>query len=219
MRIFLLPTLALLLFACSGNETKPAPDTLAGPRRLPRFFFLDSLSPSGDSTFLTVAPHKFLAHTGDTFRSEMLNDKVYVADFFFANCQGICPKMTKQLTRVQDQFRNNQKVMIVSYTVDPERDHAEALAAYAKEFGVEKDKWLLLTGEKKELYELARQSYKVTATEGDGGPDDFVHSELLVLVDPNKNIRGYYDGTDSVQVNALIDDIGLLLQEFKSAKK
>jgi protein SCO1 len=145
-------------------------------------------------------------------------DKYYVACFFFTNCKTICPKMTGQLMRVQYQFKEDNDVVILSHTVDPDFDTPSVLKAYAKTNTATPGKWYFLTGDKKTIYDLARSSYFISVSKGDGGVDDFIHSEQLVLVDKNKHIRGYYDGTDKYDVDKLIGDIKLLKFEEKASK-
>lgn len=114
---------------------------------------------------------------------------------------------------VQQANFNKNDLQLVSITVDPERDNASRLNAYAKNMDI-KGNWQLLTGEKKQIYKLARNSFKVVATDGDGGPDDFIHSELLVLIDKEKRIRGYYNGTLPDEVETLLKDMERLRREY-----
>lgn len=140
-------------------------------------------------------------------------DKIYVADFFFTTCQGICPIMTEGLINVYKAYQDNSNVMFLSHTVDPEHDTPSVLKRYAKNRDINTAKWTFATGDKKAIYDLARYSYLVDASQGDGGPTDFVHTENFALVDREGRIRGYYDGTDSVEIHKLIGDIALLLTE------
>jgi protein SCO1/2 len=147
-------------------------------------------------------------------KSRGINDwsgKIVVANFFFTHCPVICPKMVYQLKRVQA-YSEVDNLMIASFTVDPERDTVARLSAYAQKFEIAGN-WSLLTGDKKEIYRLARKSFLLVATDGDGGPDDFIHSERLVLVDQEKRIRGFYNGTDENEVNKLVKDIKKLAEE------
>lgn len=208
--------LIVLVAACSGDKTETRKDSTAAPRKLPVFYSYDSVDPKGDSVYLVIAQHQLLSHTGDTFSLADIRGKVFVADFFFTRCKNICPMMSAQLRRVQNYFANNDGVRIVSYSIDPENDTAAVLSEYAGRYEVKKEKWLMLTGDKKTIYDLARNSYRLAVAPGDGGPGDFIHSEQLVLVDPDLHIRGYYDGTDSVSVDGLMDDIHLLLKEFSA---
>jgi protein SCO1/2 len=138
------------------------------------------------------------------------NDKIVVANFFFTHCPVVCPAMVKQLKKVQDVFIDDPNILITSFSVDPERD---SVAQFAARMGVLDTNWLLLTGEKKQIYRLARNSFLVVATDGDGGPTDFIHSEKLVLIDRQKRIRGYYQGTNEKEVEQLIIDIKKLKDE------
>ena len=137
-------------------------------------------------------------------------NKIVVVDFFFSHCPVVCPKMTKNLLTVQRAFPNDPDFLIQSFTVDPERDSPRQLAQYAKHFGINTTNWSLLTGDKKEIYRLARKSFLLTTTDGDGGPGDFIHSDKLVLIDTKKQIRGFYDGTSEVETKQLILDINKL---------
>lgn len=137
--------------------------------------------------------------------------KIVVAHFFFTRCPNICPKMIYNLKRVQA-YADADNLLIASFTVDPERDSPSALQAYAQKFDL-KGNWRLLTGNKEQLYRLARKSFLITATDGDGGPNDFIHSENLVLIDKAQKIRGFYNGTNEDAVNQLAKDIAKLAQE------
>ncbi len=166
-----------------------------------------------DTVFHTLPDFQFISQTGDTITKENVKGKIFVADFFFSTCQTICIDMADQMERVQKFIEDKDDVMILSHTVDPETDSVPVLKAYGDHHEANPKKWLLLTGEKTELYRLAREGYKITATEGDGGINDFIHSNRFTLVDSLFQIRGYYDGTDSVSVDKLFHDIELLQLE------
>jgi len=168
----------------------------------------------GDTIYHTIAPFSLIAQDNSPFSDKNLEGKIYVTDFFYATCQTICPKMSMQLKRVQEAYKDDPEILLVSHTVNPEKDTVKALAAYAKEYGAISGKWFFLTGPKEELYNLARNSYFLATFPGNGGPDDFIHSEKIVLVDKDKRIRGYYDGTDYESVNNLIDEIKVLKWEY-----
>ena len=140
-------------------------------------------------------------------------DKIVVTDFFFTHCPTICPKMTNSLKSVARALGNDPDVLINSISVDPDRDSPERLKKYIEDFRIPTKNWDLLTGDKKEIYRMARNSFMVVATDGDGGPEDFIHSESLVLIDRKKRIRGYYDGTKDTEVKQLITDIKKLKNE------
>ena len=166
-----------------------------------------------DTIYHTIQPFSFVNQYHDTITEKTIANKIYVADFFFATCQSICPQMSSQLMNVQKSFINDDSVLILSHTVNPMHDTVEVLNGYAQSYGAIKNKWHFLTGNKKGIYDMARYSYLVNALQDDGTPEGFLHSELLILIDSHKRIRGMYDGTDSVAVAKLISDIKLLKQE------
>ena len=161
----------------------------------------------------TIAAFRLQDQYGRATTPADWSGKIVVADFFFTHCPVVCPKMTRSLKSVQQLYLNDSGLLITSFTVDPERDSVAQLAKYAERMDLGKN-WTLLTGDKRELYRLARKSFLITATDGDGGPDDFIHSELLILVDPDKRIRGYYNGTLPAEVEELTRDIGRLKNEY-----
>ena len=166
-----------------------------------------------DTIYHTVKPFLFINQYNEKVTEETVKGKIYVADFFFATCESICPKMSTQLVTVQNAFAKDDSVLILSHTVNPMHDTVEVLKKYAERFGATKNKWHLLTGNKKEIYDMARYSYLVNALEDDGSAEGFLHSELFILIDSKKRIRGFYDGTDNVAVAKLIADIKLLKTE------
>jgi protein SCO1/2 len=159
----------------------------------------------------TIADFSFTDQYGNNSTQESWKGKIVVANYFFTHCPVVCPKMTYQLKRVQA-YAQVKNLQIASFSVDPERDSVSNLQKFADRFGIEKD-WQLLTGDKKQLYKLARKSFMLVATDGDGGPDDFIHSENLVLIDAQRRIRGFYEGTDEKEVDQLIKDIRRLSHE------
>ena len=168
---------------------------------------------NNDTIYHTIAPFSFINQYGDTITESITNDKIYIANFFFATCQSICPRMNTQMGRVQDSLKNDNEVIFLSHTVNPMHDTVEVLAQYAQKYGSIKNKWHLLTGKKTEIYDLGKKSYVINAVEDDGSEEGFIHSEFLLLIDKQKRIRGTYDGTDSIMVNKLIEDIKLLKTE------
>jgi protein SCO1/2 len=144
-----------------------------------------------------------------------LNDKIWVGYFFFSHCATICPQMTKNVSNLQKRLTNNQDIKLMAFTVDPESDSPSRLKQYAALFKANTSQWQFLTGSKTDLYKFARKGMLIVATDGDGGPNDFIHSERLVLVDKQKRIRGYYDGTDKEQVERLYNDIIKLSKSSK----
>ena len=147
---------------------------------------------------------------GETITQEFYNDKIYVADFFFTTCPTICPIMTENMGYIQEKIKNDSDVLLLSFSVTPEIDTVEQLKKYSLEKNVIDSKWNLVTGNKKDIYNLARTSYLVAKTNGDGGKYDMIHTENFVLVDKEKRIRGFYDGTNSKEMDQLLNRIKIL---------
>jgi protein SCO1/2 len=161
----------------------------------------------------TIANFELINQNGEKVTAKTFQNKIYVADFFFTRCGTICPVMTSNMEIVQKEFWNDSEIMLLSHSVTPVMDSVPVLKAYAAAKGVLSDKWHLVTGAKKEIYNLARKSYFAVLDEGDGGDQDFIHTEQFVLIDKKKRIRGYYDGTDLEAVQRLISDIRVLQRE------
>ncbi|WP_341835261.1 SCO family protein [Chitinophaga pollutisoli] len=142
--------------------------------------------------------------------SEDWKGRITVAHLFFTSCPTICPVMMEQMQKIQD---SGADINLVSVTVDPGHDTPQKLQAYIRQKGYGQGNWQLLTGDKRELYRFARKGLFITATEGDGGPEDFIHSDRLVLLDSLQYIRGYYSGTSEKEVRLLLDDIKKLQHE------
>ncbi|MFN0048772.1 MAG: SCO family protein, partial [Cytophagales bacterium] len=197
--------IGFVYFMTSKNKEKAA--------SLP-YFGIDSITSNNDTIWHSVGDFRLTNQLGESVSQSNLENTIYVADFFFVNCPGICVKMAKQMGRVFEAYKDNPNIKIVSHTVNPENDSVAVLLDYAKRRGVaDHSKWLFLTGEKAAIYKLAREQYYATATQGDGGVDDFVHTERFTLVDKNKKIRGFYDGTNENEVNQMMFDIERLLKE------
>ncbi|MCM0665507.1 SCO family protein [Flavobacterium tyrosinilyticum] len=165
------------------------------------------------SKYHTIADFSFINQNGDTITQKNYEGKIYVADFFFTTCGSICPKMSTNLVDVQKAVLNNPKVMLLSHTVFPEVDSVSVLKAYAIKYGVVDSKWNLVTGDKKQIYTMARKSYLAVKL---GRPDqlyDMVHTENFVLVDQKRRVRGFYDGTNKEDIKRLLEDIEFLSQE------
>ena len=160
----------------------------------------------------TISDFNMINQDGEKRTIANWEGKIVVANFFFTHCPVVCPKMTKNLKKVQEAYKEDKEILINSFTVDPERDEPKKMKVFADRYEVTEG-WDFLTGDKKELYRLARKSFLIVASDGDGGPDDFIHSEMLVLVDKNKRIRGFYKGTDESQADLLINDIKKLKHE------
>ncbi|NNK83498.1 MAG: SCO family protein [Flavobacteriaceae bacterium] len=162
-----------------------------------------------------IADFSLVNQNGDTITQENYKNKIYVADFFFTTCKTICPVMTKNMHVLQKEFITDSEVMLLSHSVTPEIDTVAQLKRYATEKFVNSSKWNLVTGDKKQIYELARKSYLAVKDDGDGGPFDMVHTENFMLIDKERQIRGFYDGTKLDDIDRLIDYIALLKEEYK----
>jgi protein SCO1 len=194
---------ALLIGGCAGDDREELLLPAYGEKQ----------SHNGDTLYHTVSGFTLTDQSGKTVTEHTVNGKIYVANFFFATCQSICPEMSSNLKDVQAAFLNDDEILILSHSVNPLHDTAEVLSRYAAMYGADEKKWHLLTGNKKMIYDLAKYSYLVSALEDDGSPEGFLHSELFILVDKHRRLRGMYDGTDKVQVRKLIDDIRILETE------
>ncbi len=165
--------------------------------------------------FHKIADFSLTNQNDETITQDNYKDKIYVADFFFTTCQTICPIMTDHMREIQDKLIQDSDVLLLSHSVTPEIDSVAQLKRYAIKKGVNDTKWNLVTGDKKQIYELARKSYLAVKTDGDGGPFDMVHTENFMLIDKKKQIRGFYDGTNSEDIKRLIDDIAILKEEYE----
>lgn len=160
-----------------------------------------------------ISDFSLINQNGKTITQEDYKDKIYVADFFFTTCQTICPIMTDHMVEVQNKLKNDSEIMLLSHSVTPEIDSVAQLKKYALKKGVDDTKWNLVTGEKKEIYKLARKSYLAVKTDGNGDQYDMIHTENFILVDKKKRIRGFYDGTDDLEIQQLLKDIEILKRE------
>ena len=162
-----------------------------------------------------IADFSLINQNGDTITQEIYKNKIYVADFFFTTCQTICPIMTDNMVDIQKEIKNDEEVMLLSHSVTPQIDSVAQLKRYAIKKGVIDSKWNLVTGDKGEIYRLARKSY--LAVKDDGMPDDYgmVHTENFMLIDKKRQIRGYYDGTKKDEIKRLLKDLKTLKKEYQ----
>ncbi|WP_163409377.1 SCO family protein [Flavobacterium ajazii] len=207
LSVFSVITISLFYFALKPQKTLPIYNPADVNPEL-----VDS-TVQYKSKYHTIADFSFINQNGDTITQKNYEGKIYVADFFFTTCGSICPKMTTNLEEVQKAVLNNPKVMLLSHTVFPETDSVSVLKSYAIKHGVVDSKWNLVTGDKKEIYTIARKSYLAVKL---GRPDqlyDMVHTENFVLVDQKRRVRGFYDGTDKEDIKRLLEDINFLCEE------
>ena len=172
-----------------------------------------------DSSIIHVAKYhkisdfKLTNQNGKEITQANYKDKIYVADFFFTTCQDICPVMTKNMYQLQEELKNDNQILLLSHTVIPEGDTVEQLKEYAIENNVDDSKWNLVTGDKKQIYELARKSY-LAVEDSNYSQYDMIHTENFMLIDKERQIRGFYDGTNSEDINRLLKDIKILKQSY-----
>lgn len=165
------------------------------------------------SKYHTISDFSFTNQNGKIITQKDYEDKIYVADFFFTTCGSICPKMTINLLEIQKAIINNPKVMLLSHTVFPETDTISVLKNYAIKNGVIDSKWNLVTGDKKQIYTMARKSYLAVKLGNPNELYDMIHTENFVLVDLKRRVRGFYDGTKKEDIQRLIEDINFLCSE------
>lgn len=157
-----------------------------------------------------IADFNLTNQNGETITQDNYKDKIYVADFFFTTCQTICPVMTDHMYQIQQEIINDDDVMLLSHSVTPKIDSVAQLKKYAIKKGVIDRKWNLVTGDKKQLYKLARKSYLAVKTQGNGDEYDMIHTENFLLIDKKRQIRGFYDGTKPEDIERLLEDIETL---------
>ena len=210
----------LVLISCSPKKDHSQVEKASRVASLP--YYQDasftphwiSLGSDSLSSFHQIPAFSMINQEGDTITEKTFQDKIYVADFFFSICPGICPKMTANMEIVQEAFLEDEEVLLLSHSVMPEHDSVEVLWEYAQNKGVKSEKWHLVTGDRQEIYNLGRYHYFV---EEDLGllkdPEEFLHTENFVLIDKNRRIRGIYNGMNKGSVRQLIADIKTLKAE------
>ena len=164
--------------------------------------------------FHKIADYELINQNNQIVTNKTYDGKIYIADFFFTTCPGICPIMTDNMIKLQEKFINDDQVLLLSHTVTPEIDSVSVLKKYSMEKGVIDSKWNMVTGDKSQIYNLARKSYLVAEDVEGSNFYDMIHTENFVLVDSKRRIRGFYDGTDSESMNQLIEDVYVLKKEF-----
>ncbi|AWG20488.1 SenC [Flavobacterium faecale] len=165
-------------------------------------------------TFHKIRPFNLVDQEGKVFSEKNLEGKITVVDFFFTSCPGICPKMTKSMSKIQEEFKNDNQIQLVSHSVTPDKDSVTVMAAYAKKNSIQYNKWKLLTGDKDEIYNLGRKFYFVEEDLGENNDSSiFLHTENFVLIDKNRMIRGIYNSLDPNSMQALAEDIKVLEEE------
>jgi protein SCO1/2 len=220
MKLLLISFALLTLLSCSNSSQKVDNNNMPNTRVecLP-FYTEPTFTPRwykniNLDTIHSIPDFTLINQNGDTITNETFHNKIYVANFFFTSCPGICPKMTTNLHLVQEAFLNNDSVLILSHSVTPERDSIKVLQEYAKKNNIISGKWHLVTGNRDLIYYLGRKVYFAEEDLGYAkSNDEFLHTENLLLIDENKHIRGIYNGLNKTSVNQLIEDIKLLLKK------
>lgn len=187
---------------------------MTGPRRTGGIVGPDLKLP----VLMTIPEFTLTERSGNAKGTKQLRGKVWIADFIFTNCGGPCPLMSSLMSGVQKDLADENELRLISISVDPERDTPEALSTYADKYGADPQRWWFFTGDRKEIYKLAIDGFKITVREPDQDAEDLgehpiLHSTYFVLVDQDLRIRGYYDSTDSEKMQALRDDARTLLKE------
>lgn len=161
------------------------------------------------SKYHKISDFELTNQNGQIITQDFYKNKIYVADFFFTTCQDICPIMTKNMYRLQEELKDDNDILFLSHTVIPEVDTVQQLKKYAVENNIDDSKWNLVTGEKKQIYDLARKSY-LAVEDAEYGKFDMIHTENFILIDKQRQIRGFYDGTNDDEIEQLIYDIEIL---------
>ena len=204
--IFYVAVACIAISSCNQNDSLP----LYGPKTT--IEIVKNGVKEIDSVDYSIPNFQFVDQDGKPVDSNTIHGKIFVADFFFTSCPSICPKMMKKMDEVYEKYKTNSDVVILSYSIDPNRDSVARLKAYEKKIGFESSKWHLLTGNKDSIYTLA-DKYLVSAAEDADAPGGHIHSGNFILIDKHRRIRGYYDGTKDDKVQKLMDDMDILLKE------
>jgi len=202
MKYLSIPIIALLLTAC-GNHQHPEQLPVLGQREWVE----------GDTVYHQVPDFRFVNQDSQIVTNETFAGKAYVVDFFFTSCPTICPKVKQQMLRIHERFKEDERLVLLSHTIDVKRDTVGRLKEYAQGLGVESDKWHFVTGDKDAIYEIADDYFSI-AIEDPDAPGGFDHSGRLILVDENRHIRSFCNGTDPEEVDHFMEDIDRLLQEM-----
>ena len=192
-------------FACNFTSPKNAPLPIIGERDVV----------DGDTIYHTVPDFAFVDQDSQLITNATFAGKAYAVDFFFTSCPTICPKVTKQMLRIYDAFKDEDRLLLLAHTIDPKRDTVGRLKMYATNLGVESSKWHFVTGEKDDLYGIADDYFSI-AIENPDAPGGFDHSGRIILVDPQRHVRSFCDGTDPESVDKFMKDIEVLLREMKN---
>lgn len=199
-----------LLFLLSCTLLTLALSCQRAPRRLPILGERDIVN--GDTLYPTIPDFSFIDQEGQPVTNETFRGKIYVADFFFIHCPTICPKVKANALRIYQKYRNDDRVMLLSHSIDTKNDTVEALQRYAQKLGIDARRWKLVTGDHDAIYGIADDYFSVAVVNPDA-PGGFDHSGRLILVDTNRHVRSFCDGTNASDVDRFMEDIDALLEE------
>ena len=194
---------------------------------MPRRYFYDTVVVKkekgrevNDTVWHKIRPFKLKNQFGKEMGLDDWGDKIIVVDFFFTSCPSICPTLTRNMKRLQTAFKKTDTIVrFVSFSVDPERDSVPKLKAYGDKFQIDHDTWWMLTGDKKEIYDLAFNEFKASIASNGNIDTGFIHTEKLFLIDKDRVVRGWYNGLDSVHLDQVIKDVVLLNMERDKKRK
>ncbi|RMF21837.1 MAG: SCO family protein [Bacteroidetes bacterium] len=205
MQRFFVPFLVFVLASgCTLLNSEPEPLPILGQK--------DIDPETGDTLYHTIPDFAFIDQDSQLVTNETFAGKAYVVDFFFLSCPTICPKVTKQMLRIYEHFEDDDRLLLLAHTIDPKRDSVARLREYAQNLGVRSDKWHFVTGDKDAIYEIADDYFSI-ALENPDAPGGFDHSGRIILVDKNRRVRSFCNGTDPQSVDKFIRDIEQLLEQ------
>lgn len=190
-----------VLISCGSKEGK-----------LPILGSKEPINDGKDTIYHKIPDFSFNDQNGKTITAKTFENKIYVADFFFTSCTTICPVMGKEMQRLYKKYKGNEKIAFLSHSIDPAHDSVPVLKEYSEDLGVDNHQWHFVTGEQEAIFNMAQNHYMISAMRDSTLPDGVLHSGAFILVDSQKRIRGYYDGTSNKEVDKLISDISILLQ-------
>ncbi len=202
---FFFLAVSLILVACKpGADTSDEPLPILGQ---------STITEDGDTLLHQIPDFTFMDQDSNLVTPETFAGKAYVADFFFISCPTICPTVKQQMLRIYDRFEGEDRLAFLSHTIDIKYDTIPRLKKYAQNLGVETERWHFVTGEKEDIYGIANDYFSI-AIEDPDVPGGYDHSGRLILVDPDRHIRSFCNGTDSAEVTQFMEDIELLLEEI-----
>jgi protein SCO1/2 len=212
----------LIAFSCNKQVEKEALKVVETSRvdYLP-YYNEESFTPkwitpntAEEKAFHKIPDFSLTNQLGETVNQNTFENKIYITDFFFTSCPGICKKMTNNMSKIQEEFKDDNEVLLLSHSVMPSTDSVSVLKTYAKTYAIIDNKWHLVTGDKNEIYTLGRDHYFVENDLGETKSiDDFLHTENFLLIDKKKHIRGIYNGLNRASINQLITDVKSLKTE------